>query len=57
MISKILFSLAFIVLIMWAIGFWGYHMGSIIHITLVFAALFLVMSYSTRKKMKGQNEI
>jgi hypothetical protein len=53
MISKILFSLAFIVLIIWAIGFWGYNMGSIIHLTLVFAALFLVMSYSTRNKKKG----
>jgi uncharacterized membrane protein YoaK (UPF0700 family) len=57
MISLVLFSLAFIVIIIWAVGFWVYHMGSIIHLTLVFAALFLIMAYSTWKKMKGQNEI
>jgi Family of unknown function (DUF5670) len=52
MISKILLIVSIIILILWAIGFWAYHMDSIIHINLVFAALFVVLSFSTRDKMK-----
>jgi hypothetical protein len=49
MISKTLFIATLIMIIIWAFGFWVFHVGSIIHISLVFAGLFAVMSFSTRK--------
>jgi len=49
--SKTLFIAALFMVIIWAVGFWGYHQGPIIHITLLFAALFLIMSFSLKKNL------
>jgi hypothetical protein len=49
MISKTLLIATLIMIIIWAFGFWVYHVGSIIHISLVFVGLFAIMSFSTRK--------
>jgi hypothetical protein len=47
--SKTLLIASMVMIIIWALGFWVFHISSIIHITLVFAGLFLVMSYSIKK--------
>lgn len=49
MISKMLLIAALILMIFWAIGFWIFHLDSIIHITFIFVVLFLTMSYSLVK--------
>jgi hypothetical protein len=49
MVSKTLFFSTLIMIVIWAFGFWTFHVGSIIHISLVFAGLFAIMSFSTRK--------
>ncbi|MBC7494830.1 MAG: lmo0937 family membrane protein [Flavobacterium sp.] len=37
--SNLLYTVAFILIILWALGFFAFHLGSIIHILLVIAII------------------
>jgi Family of unknown function (DUF5670) len=41
--SNLLYTVAVILIILWAIGFLGYHAGGIIHILLVIAAIAIIL--------------
>lgn len=41
--GNILYTIAVVLIIMWAIGFVGYHVGGIIHILLVIAIIAILL--------------
>ena len=41
--SGLLYTVAVILLILWAIGFLGYHIGGIIHILLIIALIAVIL--------------
>jgi hypothetical protein len=41
--SNLLYAVAVILVILWAIGFLGYHAGGIIHILLVIAVISIIL--------------
>ena len=41
--SNLLYTLAVVLIIIWAIGFLGYHTGGIIHLLLVIAVIALLL--------------
>jgi hypothetical protein len=41
--NNLLYTIAIVLVILWAIGFLGYHAGGIIHILLVIAAIAVLM--------------
>lgn len=41
--GNLLYAIAVILVIAWAIGFLGYHVGSLIHILLVIAVIAIVL--------------
>jgi hypothetical protein len=41
--SNLLYTVAVILLILWAIGYFGYHTGGIIHILLVIAIIAILL--------------
>lgn len=41
--NNLLYTVAVILIILWAIGFLGYHAGGIIHILLVIAAIAIIL--------------
>jgi Family of unknown function (DUF5670) len=48
--NNLLYTLAIIFVILWAIGFLGFHLGYLIHILLVFAVVALLL-----RIIKGAN--
>ena len=49
----LLYVLAVLLIIGWAIGFIGYHAGGIIHILLVIAVIAVLLNIIAGKKMFG----
>jgi Family of unknown function (DUF5670) len=49
--SNLLYIIAVILIIIWAIGFLGYHTGGIIHILLVIAAIAVLLRIIQGKKI------
>ena len=49
--SNLLYTLAVILVIFWAIGFFAYSAGSIIHILLVIAAIAVILRLIQGKKV------
>ena len=41
--GNLLYTIAVILIIIWAIGFFGYHTGGIIHILLVIAVIVILL--------------
>ncbi len=41
--GNLLYTVAVVLIILWAIGFLGYHAGGIIHILLVIAAIAIIL--------------
>ena len=41
--SNLLYTVAVILLILWAIGYFGYHTGGIVHILLVIAIIAILL--------------
>ena len=41
--SNLLYTVAVILIIIWAIGFFGYHTGGIIHVLLVIAIIAILL--------------
>ncbi|MGQ3013780.1 MAG: lmo0937 family membrane protein [Flavobacteriales bacterium] len=50
--GNILYIIAVVLVIAWAIGFLGYHAGSIIHILLVIAAIAILL-----RLIRGSREV
>jgi len=48
--SNILYLVAVVLIIIWAIGYLGYHTGGIIHILLVIAAISILLRIISGKK-------
>ncbi|MEE1963623.1 lmo0937 family membrane protein [Allomuricauda taeanensis] len=48
--GNLLYTVAVILIIAWAIGFLGYHAGGIIHILLVIAIIAIILSMVQGKK-------
>jgi hypothetical protein len=48
--SNLLYTIAVILLLAWAIGFLGYHAGGIIHILLVLAVIAVLLRIIQGKK-------
>lgn len=48
---KLLYTVAIILVIAWAIGFWGYHASGIIHILLVIALIVVLLRVIQGKKV------
>jgi len=48
--GNLLYIIAVILLIAWAIGFIGFHAGGIIHVVLVIAVIVLLIQIITGKK-------
>ncbi len=48
----ILYFIAVVLVIAWAIGFFGYHAGSIIHLLLVIAAIAVLL-----RVIRGKNPV
>ena len=48
--GNILYTIAVILLILWGIGFLGYHAGGIIHILLVIALIAIILRIIQGKK-------
>lgn len=48
--NNILYAIALILVILWGIGFWGYHAGGLIHILLVIALISIIF-----RIIKGRN--
>ena len=42
-IGKILYLIAFIFIMLWAIGFFAYNIGSVIHILLIISSIFVLI--------------
>jgi len=49
--GNILYTIAVILIIVWAIGFLGYNMGGIIHILLVIAIIAILLRIIQGKKV------
>lgn len=49
--GNLLYLIAVILIIMWAIGFVGYHTGGIIHILLVIAIIAVILRVIQGKKI------
>jgi hypothetical protein len=49
--GKILYTLAIILLIAWAVGFLGFHVGGIIHVLLVIAIIAVLLRIISGKKV------
>ena len=49
--NNLLYTIAVIAIIMWAIGFLGYHMGGIIHILFVIAIIAILIRIIKGKKI------
>ena len=50
--GNILYTIAVVLIILWAIGFLGFHLGAIIHLVLVVAVvIFLIQIISGRKSI------
>jgi hypothetical protein len=49
--GNLLYTIAVILVIIWAIGFLGYHAGGIIHILLVIAAISVILRVIQGKKV------
>jgi Family of unknown function (DUF5670) len=50
--SNILYTVAVILVVLWAIGYLGFHAGGIIHLLLVIAAIAVLL-----RIIKGKNPI
>jgi hypothetical protein len=48
--GNILYTIAIVLLILWGIGFLGYHAGGIIHILLVIALIAVILRVIQGKK-------
>lgn len=48
--GNILYTIAVVLLILWGIGFLGYHAGGIIHILLVIAVIAVILRVIQGKK-------
>jgi len=48
--GNILYTIAVILLIIWAIGFLGFHLGGVIHILLVIAFIAVILRVIQGKK-------
>lgn len=48
--GNLLYTVAVVLIIAWAIGFFGYHAGGIIHILLVIAIIAIILSMVQGKK-------
>ncbi|MBL0146489.1 MAG: lmo0937 family membrane protein [Chitinophagaceae bacterium] len=48
--GNLLYAVAVILVILWVIGFLGYHAGGIIHILLVIAAIAIILRVIQGKK-------
>lgn len=48
--SNLLYTIAVILIIIWAIGFLGYHTGGLIHILLVIAIIAILLRVIQGKK-------
>ncbi|MGX7668906.1 lmo0937 family membrane protein [Flavobacterium pedocola] len=49
--GNLLYTIAVILLIVWAVGFFGYRAGNIIHILLVIAAIAILLRLIQGKKI------
>jgi hypothetical protein len=49
--GNVLYTVAVIFVIFWAVGFIGFHMGGIIHLLLVIAAISILMRIISGKKV------
>jgi Family of unknown function (DUF5670) len=49
--GNLLYTVAVILVIIWAIGFLGYHAGGIIHILLVIAAIAVILRVIQGRKV------
>lgn len=49
--GKLLYALAVILLIAWAIGFFGFHVGGIIHVLLVIAIIAVLLRIISGKRV------
>lgn len=50
--NKLLFLIAFILIATWAIGFYAYNAGHLIHILLVLAALAALLNISSKNNQE-----
>ncbi|SFB74794.1 hypothetical protein SAMN04487891_10228 [Flagellimonas taeanensis] len=48
--GNLLYTVAVVLIIAWAIGFLGYHAGGIIHILLIIAIIAIILSMVQGKK-------
>ncbi len=46
--NNLLYVIAVILVIAWAIGFWGYHAGGLIHVLLVIAIIAILLKLIRR---------
>lgn len=49
--SNILYTVAVILIVLWAIGFFAYNLGSVIHILLVIAIIAILLRLIQGKKI------
>jgi len=49
--GNLLYTVAVVLIIAWAIGFFGYHVGGIIHILLVIAIMATILSMVEGRKI------
>ncbi|TAE84290.1 MAG: lmo0937 family membrane protein [Bacteroidetes bacterium] len=50
--NQLLYIFAIILVILWAIGYWGYQAGGIIHILLVLAVIAILLRVIQGKSMR-----
>ena len=48
--GNLLYTIAVILIIVWAVGFFGYHSGGIIHILIVIAVIAVLLNIIQGKK-------
>lgn len=46
--GNLMYTIAIILIVLWAVGVFGYHQGGIFHLLLAFAALALVLQVIRR---------
>ncbi|MFA6261529.1 MAG: lmo0937 family membrane protein [Bacteroidia bacterium] len=51
--SNLLYTIALIMVILWAIGYFGYHFGNLIHVLLVIALIAVLLRVIQGKKPLG----
>lgn len=49
--NNLLYTIAVVLVILWAIGYFGYHSGGIIHILLVIAVISILLRIISGNKM------